>query len=119
MPVGDEWTTVTREGKLLNKPFTNIIENWHKGKLPVQPYSGIRIDCANVMLSAIKRSEDGTGMIVRLYEIAGKEANVTVSGDMIPAEIKDTITPWSVETYYLADGSKEWKKVLLTEMDFD
>ncbi|MBQ7312626.1 MAG: hypothetical protein IJW81_03490, partial [Clostridia bacterium] len=119
MPVGDEWTTVTREGKLLNKPFTNIIENWHKGKLPVQPYSGIRIDCDNVMLSAIKRSEDGTGMIVRLYEIAGKEANVTVSGDMIPAEIKDTITPWSVETYYLADGSKEWKKVLLTEMDFD
>jgi len=36
---------------------------------------------------------------------------------MIPAELKDTITPWSVETYYLADGSKEWKKVLLTEYE--
>ncbi len=117
MPVGDEWTNVTREGKLLNKPFTNIIENWHKGKLTTQPYGGIKIDCDNVMLSALKRSEDGTGMIVRLYEITGKEANVTVSGDVLPVEIKDTITPWSVETYYLADGAKEWKKVLLTEYD--
>ncbi|MBQ2277628.1 MAG: hypothetical protein II333_03585, partial [Clostridia bacterium] len=88
MPTGDEWTNVTREAKLLNKPFTNIIENWHEGKLSVQPYAGISIDCDNVMLSALKRSEDGTGTIVRLYEIAGKEADVTVTGDVIPAVLK-------------------------------
>ena len=117
MPTGDEWTNVTREAKLLNKPLSNIIENWHEGKLTTQPYAGIRIDCDNIMLSALKRSEDGKGTIVRLYEITGKEANVTVSGDVLPIELKDTITPWSVETYYLADGAAEWKKVLLTEYD--
>ncbi len=117
MPVGDEWTSVTREGKMLNKPLTNIIETWHDGKLSDKPYSGMVIDQPNVMLSACKRSEDGTGMIVRLYETTGKEANVTVTGDVLPVALKDTITPWSVKTYYLADGATEWKEVLLTEYD--
>jgi len=40
-----------------------------------------------------------------------------VSGDLLPAPLTDTITPWSVETYYLADGTTDWKKVLLTEYD--
>ena len=69
------------------------------------------------MLSAIKRSEDGTGLIVRLYETTGRETAVIVSGDLLPVSLTDTITPWSVETYYLADGAAEWKKVLLTEFE--
>ena len=117
MPVGDEWTSVTREGKTLNKPLTNIIETWHTGKLSDKPYSGLVIDQPNVMLSALKRSEDGTGLVIRLYETTGKEANVTVSGDVLPVALRDTITPWSVKTYYLADGAAEWKEVLITEYD--
>ena len=35
----------------------------------------------------------------------------------MPVQLKDKITPWSVETYYLEDGAAEWKKVLLTEFD--
>ncbi len=117
MPTGDDWTTVTREGKLLNKPVTNIVETWHKGKLTDKPFSGISIDCPNVMLSAIKRSEDNTGLIVRLYECTGKSADVTVSGVTLPVALKVTVTPWSVMTYYLADGANEWKEVLFTEYD--
>ncbi|MBQ3928043.1 MAG: hypothetical protein II710_05340 [Clostridia bacterium] len=73
------------------------------------------------MLSAVKRSEDGTGLVVRLYETTGKAAAVTVSGDILPVPLTDTVTPWSVETWYLAnsltDGAAEWKKVLLTEYE--
>jgi len=117
MPVGKCWCPVTRAAAQLNKPVTNIIETWHPGKLTDKPYSGLHIDCPNVMLSAIKRSEDGTGLVVRLYEITGREASVTVTGDLLSVPLTDTITPWSVETYYLADGASEWKKVLLTEYD--
>ena len=117
MPVGDSWTPVTKTAKQLNKPVTNIIETWHPGKLSDKPYAGLQIDAENVLLSAIKRSEDGTGLIVRLYETTGREAKFTVSGDLLPAPLTDTITPWSVETYYLSDTSAEWKKVLLTEYD--
>lgn len=116
MPVGETWHEVTKAAAQLNKPVTVIIESWHEGKLS-ETFRGISIDCDNVMLSAVKRSEDGCGTVVRLYEIDGHEADVTVSGAILPVEIKDKITPWSVETYYLEDGAAEWKRVLLTEFD--
>ena len=115
MPVGESWHDVTKTAKQLNKPTTNIIETWHTGKYSDAPYAGMHIDCDNILLSAIKRSEDGTGLVVRLYETDGKEAKVTVSGDLLPVALTDTITPWSVETYYLRDGASAWEKVLLTE----
>ncbi len=117
MPAGDDWTAVTRAAAQLNKPMTNIIETWHPGKLSDKPYAGLTIDSDNIMLSAVKRSEDGTGLVVRLYETTGKAAPVTVSGDILPVPLTDTVTPWSVETYYLADSASEWKKVLLTEYE--
>lgn len=115
MPVKDNWTEVTREGKKLNKPLTNIIETWHDGKLSDTPYSGLKIDKDNVMMSAIKRSEDNTGLIIRVYETTGKQTGFTASGDLLPYELKSTITPWSVQTYYLKDNTEEWQEVLLTE----
>lgn len=117
MPVGECWCPVTEEGKMLNKPLTNIIETWHEGRLSDKPYAGIEIDQPNVMLSALKYSEDGTGYILRVYEIAGREADFSVSGDVLPAPLHSRITPWSVQTYYLEKGSCEWKEVLLTEYD--
>ncbi len=119
MPVGEDWIHVTREGKVRNQPLTNIIETWHKGKLSDKPYGGISVDCPNVMLSALKRSEDGTGLVMRLYEVNGCTTDVTVSGDVLPVTLKDTITPWSVKTYFLADGAAEWKEVLLTEYEME
>jgi len=115
MPVGDDWIDTIRTGKVLNKDLTFIIETWHAGKLSDAPYSALSIDQPNVMLSAIKRSEDNTGLILRVYETTGQKTSFTVSGDLLPSALADTITPWSVTTYYLADGSEAWKEVLLTE----
>ena len=70
-----------------------------------------------MILSSVKRSEDNTGLIIRLYEVDGKETPVTVSGDLLPVALNTTFTPYSVNTYYLADGADEWKEVLLTEYD--
>jgi len=115
METGDDWCDVVKEGKLLNKGLTNIIETWHDGSRCDAPYAGINIDQLNVMLSAIKRSEDGTGIVVRVYEITGKETAFTVTGDTIPCPLTDKITPWSVQTYYCKDGDTKWQEVLLTE----
>ena len=97
--------------------MTNIVETWHEGKFSNAPYCGLSIDAPNVMLSALKRSEDGKGLVVIVYEITGKETEFTVQGDVIPVTLKDKITPWSVQTYYLEDGAAEWKEVLLTEFE--
>ncbi len=115
MPLSDNWSSVIKEGKLLNKGFTNILDTWHGGTLKNTPYSSLNCDKENVIISAVKRSEDNKGLIIRVYETEGKEAEFTVSGDLLPAKISDTITPWSVETYLLKDGEEKWQKVLFTE----
>ncbi|MBO5068745.1 MAG: alpha-mannosidase [Roseburia sp.] len=117
MPADEGWTAVTREGKTLNKPLTHIIETWHGGKISTKAYTGLSINQPNVMLSALKYSEDGGGLILRVYEIEGRENDFTVSGDVLPVTLTARITPWSVQTYYLAEGSLEWKEVLLTEYE--
>ena len=117
MPVGDSWVPDIQKARQLNKPATNIIENWHEGYLMNKTYEALSVSADNVILSSIKRSEDNTGLIIRLYEVDGKETPVTVSGDLLPVDLNTTFTPYSVNTYYLADGASEWKEVLLTEYD--
>ncbi len=117
MPVADSWVPVIRAARQLNKPVTNIIETWHDGKLKAQSWSALNVDKDNVILSAVKRSEDGKGLIVRLYEVDGVETPVTVSGELLRVPLKVTFTPYSANTYYLADDADEWKEVLFTEYD--
>ena len=119
MPIGESFAPVIKEAKLLNKPTTNIIENWHPGKLSDKVFAGINVDCDHVVVSALKRAEDGQGLVIRIYETDGKQADVTVCGATMPAALKCTLTPYSFATYYLADGTSEWREVLLTEFDIE
>ena len=70
------------------------------------------------MLSACKRSEDNTGLVLRLYETDGRRTDVIVSGDILPVPLEVTFSPYSVNTYFLEDGSEHWKEVLLTEYEW-
>jgi len=109
---------VIRAAKSLNTPCTLIMENNHKGCLPLN-YCGIHVSADNVIVGAYKRSEDGTGVILRAYETDGRETDVTISGDMLPAPLHTRFTPYSINTYYLQDGSGCWKEVMMTEFDFE
>ncbi len=115
MPVYDSWTPVIRAARQLNKPLIWTIETWHDGKLTDKPYGGLKISADNIMLSACKRSEDGKGIILRLYETDGKQTPVTVCGDLIRKPLNVTFSPWSMRTYFLADNGDEWEEVLLSE----
>ena len=48
------------------------------GELP-QRHSFAGIADTNVVLTAMKRSEDGKGLVLRFYESAGKGGNVTLT----------------------------------------
>lgn len=119
MPISDSWSEVVKCGKLLNKEFTNIIDTWHKGNLSNKPYSSVSADCDNIIISAIKRSEDNTGTVVRIYETDGKTTPFSVTGDILPCPITDTVSPWQVKTYFCKDGSNKWENVLFTEYTKD
>ena len=70
-----------------------------------------------MIISAIKRSEDGKGTVVRVYETDGKDVEFTASGTLLKRPLTAKITKYSVDTYYLPDDGSAWRKVLLTEYD--
>ena len=115
MPIGNSWSSIIMAGKALNKGLTNILDTWHNGHLPNSSFTGLTIDADNVLLSAVKRSEDDTGTVIRVYETDGKGTSFVVSGAVLPYALQGHITPWSVQTWYCKDGSEHWQRVLFTE----
>ena len=110
----DGFSTLVRRAAVLNKPLTPVVETWHPGDLP-ERMGTVSCDRENVVVSALKRSEDGSGTVLRIYETDGKKTEVTLSGAVLPAPLTAELGAFSVDTYYLKDGSDLWEKVLLTE----
>jgi len=71
---------VVRQGLEFNEPLTVIREEPHKGSLP-KTHSFIQISPENVVLNALKKSEDDGDWILRIFETAGEAKNVEVSFD--------------------------------------
>ncbi len=107
---------VVKASREFNQQPVNIIENNHEGKL-ADSYRGINLEGDNVVVSAFKRSEDGTGLVLRAYETTGKTVTASFSGEALRVPLKAEFTPHSVKTFMLKDGENEWKEVLLTEFD--
>ena len=113
---GGSWQNVISKACALNTKPDVILENNHKGYLE-NKFSGISSSHKNVIISALKRSEDGKGTVIRIYEIDGKRSDVVISGKLLPHSLKVEITPYSADTYYIEDGSDKWRKVLMTEFE--
>jgi alpha-mannosidase len=83
--------TVRLEWSASSRPPDPAIEgDGHRG-----PRSFLEVDSPSVIVQAIKRAEDGTGLIVRLRETAGRPAearlkSVLLEGAGVAAELVDT-----------------------------
>ena len=110
------WNVIIKKAKVLNNRPKELIENNHEGHLPTF-FEGMTVSADNVIVSALKRSEDGTGTVVRIYETDGLDTEVTLAGPVLPAPLTTTIGHFAVDTYFLKDGEAEWKKVLFTEYE--
>ena len=117
MPIRkDGWADVAKESRKLNLPMTNIMENNHKGTLG-HTFKGFDCSAENIIVTAIKASEDGKGVVIRAYETDGVDTDAVISGSLLPAELKAHFGAYSVNTYYYSFETKEWKEVLITEYD--
>jgi alpha-mannosidase len=85
--VGD-WTASdsTRAGYEFNLPFNAVGTGMQEGKLPAKKTFG-EILTPNVMLSGMKKAEDSSAVIVRLYEMEGRATTARMKLDeaLVPA----------------------------------
>ncbi len=66
-----------RRGYELNTPLLAIATQAHTGALPPER-SFVGIEPGNVIITAMKKAEDDNGLIIRFYEFAGKETQVSL-----------------------------------------
>jgi alpha-mannosidase len=107
-----EWTPsdATRAGYAFNLPFNVVGTDVHPGELPASA-GHAEVRTPNVMLSGMKKAEDGDALIVRLYEMEGKPttAQVRLSEALCPAnapaeEVDLVEQSLTVNTARMTDG---------------
>ncbi len=77
---GGDWkqALTVRRGYEFNYPLTATQVESHEGKWPASE-SFVSTDASNVVLTAMKKTEDGDGLLLRFYEWAGKDSSVQVT----------------------------------------
>lgn len=116
------------EGEALNKPLRAVCHLDADAKAVTgQPteLSACTVDAPNIVVTAVKRAEDGNGVIVRAYECAGKKVTAKfdlgfdttsakevdlIEHDMRPSaplehrkrSIQTTFAPYEIRTFLLA-----------------
>ena len=66
-----------------------VVEPSHKGEMPSE-YSFLGIEPASVLLGSLKKAEDSDGLIVRLYETAGRDCSARVGFAEKPVNVEET-----------------------------
>jgi alpha-mannosidase len=93
-----------REAALLNAPLIAQFESAHDGQGLERNYSGREVSPDNVAATVLKQSEDGSGWVVRLYEVEGRETEVRLQLTSMGCEWKGKISPHQVTTLRVGRG---------------
>jgi alpha-mannosidase len=107
-----ERAKIFRRALSFNHAVTVVMENHHKGVLPLT-YEGIAVDKENIVVSAFKRSEDGKGYVLRAYEVAGKQTD-TLLDCKTKGKLQTRFAPYEVKTFFIGENGA-WNEVLFTE----
>jgi alpha-mannosidase len=77
---GGDWkqALTVRHGYAFNYPLTAVQAWTHEGKWPAS-HSFVSVDADNLVLTAMKKTEDGDAVLLRFYEWAGKSGSATAA----------------------------------------
>ncbi len=100
--------TLARLAGELQQPLVAVPETFHKGSLPTA-YSGITVSAPNVSVTAVKQHAGGKGTVLRCYETAGLDTEVSVQ--VFGAAHTVTVPRHGVKTLW-------WREGQVTETDF-
>lgn len=119
LPHADGWqeAQTPRRAAELNQPAIVQKEACHRGPLPSRS-SFLRVNGEGVAVTALKRAEDGNGVVVRCFETNGRPARVTLDLTGWNRSIDLTLGPTEIKTYLVPDDETEAvREVDLIEWD--
>ena len=107
-----------RAGENFNNPLNIVSVPVQKGDLPLE-MSFAELLTENANISAIKKAECGEGIIIRLYEIAGKNAEAHIKLNGIIRDPKEAIEVNALEIPMSESSAKIEKDVLKVNLKAD
>ncbi|MGB2868888.1 MAG: glycoside hydrolase family 38 C-terminal domain-containing protein [Bacteroidota bacterium] len=76
-----------RRGYELNEPLLVTTTDAHKGKLP-EGFSFFKLEPSNLVLTTVKKAEEGNAWIVEWYDASGKASTATLTVPRKPAKVQ-------------------------------
>lgn len=89
---------IVKKANELNVVPIQIIETYHKGKLP-QTFLGLGISEENIIATAFKRAEDGEDYILRCYETSGNATKVAIEIPMLGRKFDADFSKCEIKTF--------------------
>jgi len=120
LPHAGDWRAAetVRRAAELNRAAVTVPGRSSGGTLPPSG-SFASCDAMNVAVSALKRAEDGDGLIVRAYEAAGQAAKATIRLTAWETEIAAEFGPFEIRTFRVRTGEQPFEVNLLEELTIE
>ncbi|MDR1638111.1 MAG: glycosyl hydrolase-related protein, partial [Clostridiales bacterium] len=106
IPHSGDWREAnpSRKAQELNEPSVQVAGSPHKGTLP-QTLEFIRIDARNVIATALKRSEDNDGFILRCYETDGADTQVRIELPLLGRAWDARFGSCEIKTFWIPEDA--------------
>jgi alpha-mannosidase len=109
LPHGGDWRaagTVRAAAELLQPPVA-LLESCHDGPLPPSMSHAAVTGADNVVITVLKRAEDGEGHVVRGYETAGAPATARIDLAFLGRTVTAEFAPHEIKTLLVRDDAVE------------
>ena len=102
-----ETSDVVKEATHMNNRLVPVPESYHKGKGEPQVKSYLSIDADNVIATALKLSEDGSGsVILRCYETKGQAVRALLKSEQFGFSFYSDFEPHKIKTFRIEPDGK-------------
>jgi alpha-mannosidase len=105
LPHAGDWReagTARAAAELDQRPVA-LLESFHDGPLPQhRSFADVR-DAGNVVVTVVKRAEDGGGHIVRGYETNGEAGSATIHLPFLRRTVLSEFEPHEIKTLFVPD----------------
>ncbi len=112
VPHSGSWreNAIVRRAEQFTAPLPLVYQGIHAGERP-QSASFLSVTVPNVVVSAIKMSEEAGDLIVRCYETDGKEASAAIEMPFAKARWSGRFRPFEIKTLRIAPQSGKVREV--------